>query len=217
MTLASKIFQCIKSHEMTVATLHRVQHPTSLWWLLQKHLITEESNIFVPLTWSCWLGGNILRNDTDTSYRMGAPHEQSARRRGLLALLNEPLAYYPYNPELLQQTTHAMRRRGRFKPTVSFTVEGIPSDSEWTLFFLADAKHLNSLRFRPILTDFIQQSHSECTCICIPNHEDNQDLLCGGTGFSCLSWSHPNRAALLQWVVTVDCAVSVKSHARLRF
>jgi hypothetical protein len=129
---------------------------------------------------------------------MGAPHEQSARRRGLLALLNEPLAYYPYNPELLQQTTHAMRRRGRFKPTVSFTVEGIPSDSEWTLFFLADAKHLNSLRFRPILTDFIQQSHSECTCICIPNHEDNQDLLCGGTGFSCLSWSHPNRAALLQ-------------------
>lgn len=126
-------------------------------------------------------------------------------RRGVLALLDEePLPCYSYDATLVQESTRAMKRKRHSKrPTLdtSFALQELLNDNdnvEFTLFFLADSRNLNSIRFRPILVDFQQASHSECRCICIPNHEHNQDLLCAGTGFYCLPWTHPNRAAVLQ-------------------
>lgn len=122
------------------------------------------------------------------------------QRRGVLALLDGALPRYPYNPSLLLETTLAMRRRSRTKPSISPILEQV-SESEWTLLFLADSQNLNSIRFRPILVDFVQQlSHSGdcCQCICVPNQEHDQDLLCGGTGFLCLPWTHKNRAGVIR-------------------
>ena len=127
-----------------------------------------------------------------------SPNSPTVRRRGVLALLDGTLPCYAFNPELLQETAHAMSRRHRTKPNVSYTLEVYNPTSEWTLFFLADSYNLNSIRFRPILVDFVQQSHSECQCICVPNHEENQDMLCGGTGFLCLPWQNENRAGILR-------------------
>jgi hypothetical protein len=122
------------------------------------------------------------------------------QRRGVLALLDGALPRYLYNPSLLLETTHAMRRRSRAKPS-AFPILEEPCESEWTLLFLADSRNLNSIRFRPILVDFVQQlSHNSdcCQCICVPNQEHDQDLLCGGTGFLCLPWTHKNRAGVIR-------------------
>jgi hypothetical protein len=121
------------------------------------------------------------------------------QRRGALALLDGALPRYPYDPNLLLETIHSMRRRGRAKPSVMPPIlEELPEESEWTILFLADSQNLNSIRFQPILVNFVQQSHGECQCICVPNRQDEQDLLCGGTGFLCLPWTHENRAGVIR-------------------
>ena len=124
------------------------------------------------------------------------------QRRGVLALLDGALPQYPYNPSILRETTHAMRRRSREKLSrISSILEEPREESEWTLFFLADSQNLHSIRVRPILVDFVQSHNtSDCClqCICVPNHPHDEDLLCGGTGFLCLPWTHKNRAAVIR-------------------
>jgi hypothetical protein len=140
---------------------------------------------------------NTVKN-ADAMRSTNTHQDSTPNRRGVLAMLNGPLPCYPYNHKLLQEMTHAMRHRRRAKPSISFSWEDYNPTCEWTLFFLADSHNLNSIRFRPILVDFVQQSHGECTCICIPNREGDQDVLCGGTGFLCLPWQHENRGAILR-------------------
>ena len=125
---------------------------------------------------------------------------EKKRGRGVLALLDgPPLPSYPYDANVLQETTHAMRQRRHCKPNVFSTfAQDLSATCEWTLFFLGDSKNLNSIRFRLILVDFVQRTSDFCQCICLPNREHEQDLLCGGTGFFCLPWSHENRTGVLR-------------------
>jgi hypothetical protein len=55
------------------------------------------------------------------------------------AMCSGPLPFYPYNPEVLQETTHAMRHQRRAKPNIVFGEEEYNPSSDWTLFFLVDS------------------------------------------------------------------------------
>lgn len=126
--------------------------------------------------------------------------ETSICRRGILSLVSGDLLRHEYDRKALVESAAAMRRRrssglsyGSQKSTEKYN----PARSEWTLFFVASSTNLYSIQFRTTLVDFCQENIDKVQCICIPNEEQDDELLLCGTGFYCLPWSHENRSALI--------------------
>ena len=125
-------------------------------------------------------------------------------RRGVLSLVDGELLNYAYDTRVLQESTAAMRKRRRRSESAMAhhhqqqrSSSYNPSHSEWTLFFFGSSSNLNCLRFRPLLAEFCQNHPDKVQCICVPNGNDDEDLLPLGTGFYLLPWDHSNRIALL--------------------
>jgi hypothetical protein len=150
------------------------------------------------------------------------PTATAIRRRGVLTLVSGELQRYDHDPELVLQSTTAMRnKRKRRHATPPETVattsrrqveEYNPLHSEWTLFFVGASDNLNAIRFRPTLVDFCNSHLDKVQCICVPNMDDDA-LLLYGTGFYSLPFAHSNRSALLQLlgVTQVPCVVVVSN------
>jgi hypothetical protein len=126
--------------------------------------------------------------------------ETSICRRGILSLVSGDLLCNEYDRKALVESAAAMRRRrscGLSYRSEKSTETYNPARSEWTLFFVASSTNLYSIQFRTILVDFCQENIDKVQCICIPNEEQDDELLLCGTGFYCLPWSHENRGALI--------------------
>ena len=127
------------------------------------------------------------------------------RRRGVLALLTGDLPYHPYDAATVsamrERGTRRNRRRSRRSRRADDDAEGgqrtgsapatvgggedDPSGCEFTLFYFADSACRNSLRFGPVLAEFVREANAAASakavrCICVPNDagRDGASALC---------------------------------------
>ena len=168
---------------------------------------------------------SVLRN-TGAGNRWDISHQgmpaAPPRRRGVLALLTGDLPYHPYDAATVsamrERGTRRNRRRsrradddaegGQRTGSAPATVGGgeyDPSGCEFTLFYFADSACRNSLRFGPVLAEFVREANAAASakavrCICVPNDagRDGASALCRGTGFLCLPFGHENRLAVVR-------------------